>query len=50
VTSAPDRLFEVEVKVKQVGIGREMVYEDGDSYRFVVEKRGESWLIASFGD
>lgn len=47
---APDRLFEVEVKVKPLGSGRELVYEDGDSYRFVVEKRGENWLIASYAD
>ena len=48
VASAPHRFFEVEVKVKQLGAGREMVYEETDSYRFVVEKRGDRWLIARF--
>jgi hypothetical protein len=45
---APTRLFEVEIKVKQLATGRELVYEEGGNYRFVVEKRSDRWLIASF--
>jgi hypothetical protein len=44
---APERVFEVEIKVKRLGPGRELVYEESDSYRFTVEKRGQHWLIAA---
>ncbi len=48
VESVPGRVFEVEVKTKGIGAGRELVFEDGESYRFTVEKHGGRWLVAAF--
>jgi hypothetical protein len=45
---APGLLFEVEVKTKILGVGRELVYDDSGNYRLIVEKRGTRWLVASF--
>ncbi len=48
VESAPNRLFEVDVKVKPHGAEHKLVYEDGGGYRFIVVKRGDRWLIEDF--
>jgi hypothetical protein len=44
----PDRLFDVEIKVKRLGPGRELLYDEGGNYRFTVEKQGERWLVDAF--
>ena len=48
VESAPGKVFEVEIKTKRLGAGRELVYEESDGYLFSVERHGDRWLIAGF--
>lgn len=48
VESAPGELFEVEVKVKRLSAGRELVYDESGNYRFIVERRVGRWLITGF--
>ncbi len=48
VESAPGKAFEVEIKTKRLGAGRELVYEESDGYRVTVAKHGGRWLIAGF--
>ncbi|HEY2471202.1 MAG TPA: hypothetical protein VGI45_25640 [Terracidiphilus sp.] len=45
---APGKLFDVEVKLKRLGSGRELVFDADGDYRFIVEKRGGRWLVAGF--
>lgn len=50
VESAPGRLFDVEVKVKRLSAGREVVIDDRNNYCFIVERRGQRRLVAGFSN
>lgn len=50
VESAPGRLFDVEVKVKRLSAGREVVIDDSNNYRFIVMRRGQRRLVAGFSN
>lgn len=43
-------LFDVEVKVKRLAAGRELVYSESGDFRFTVEKQGDRWLVRDFSE